>query len=103
MSKKRSVYSPKRKTEIAIAAIKECETQSQLISRYNIHASQLKSWKQKALLSIERGFSKQTEKLAKQQAKLLSELYERIGHLHTQLNWLKKKHKIKCSGEAYDD
>ncbi len=49
MSKKRTVYSAKRKAEIAIEAIKESLTQAQLSSQHEIHPSQLKSWKQQAL------------------------------------------------------
>ena len=91
MSKKRNVYSPKRKAEIAIAALRESETPAQLISRYHIHASQLKAWRQKALLAIEGTFSNKSEKLVKKQEKLVASLYEQIGYLHAQLNWLKKK------------
>ena len=94
MSKKRTVYSAKRKAEIAIEAIKESLTQAQLSSQHEIHPSQVKSWKQQALLAIEQCFTKQKEKSEKQQKKLLSDLYEQIGHLHAQLNWLKKNTKL---------
>ena len=103
MSKKRTVYSAKRKAEIAIASIKERSTQAQLASQYEIHPSQLKLWKQQALLAVEQCFTKQKEKSARQQKKLLSELYEQIGQLHAQLNWLKKKHNIERRGETQHD
>ena len=103
MSKKRTVYSAKQKAEIAVEAMKERSTQSQLASQYEIHPSQLKLWKQQALVAVEQCFSKKKEKSEKQQKKLLSELYEQIGQLHAQLNWLKKKHKIEQRGETEYD
>ena len=94
MSKKRKVYSSKRKAEIAIEAIKESTSQSQLASRYSVHPSQIKTWKQEGIVAVEQCFSKQQERQAKENDKLLSKLYEEIGDLHTQLSWLKKKHKM---------
>lgn len=94
MRKKRTVHSSKRKAKIAIEAIKESLTQARLSSQHEIHLSQLKSWKQQALLAIEQCFTKQKEMSEKQQKKLLSELYEQIGHFHAQLNWLEKNTKL---------
>lgn len=99
-SQKRTVYSAKRKAEIAIAAIKEQDTQAQIASQHEVHPTQLKSWKQQALKAIEHCFSNHHEKVEKQQQKLISNLYEQIGHLHAQLNWLKKKGTTKSQGEA---
>ena len=53
MSKKRTTYSAKRKAEIALAAIRERETQAQIASQHEVHPTQLKSWKQQALVAIE--------------------------------------------------
>ncbi|MEM9103860.1 MAG: transposase [Pseudomonadota bacterium] len=94
MSKRRKSYRAKRKAEIALEAIKETATQSQLSSRYDVHPSQLKSWKQTALAAIRQCFSKQQERQSKAHQKQISQLYEQIGELHTQLDWLKKKHNI---------
>lgn len=94
MSKKRKTYTAQRKAEIAIEAIKESATPSQLASRHDVHPSQLKSWKQAALTAITQCFSKQQERQTKAHEKQLSQLYEQIGELHAQLNWLKKKHKL---------
>lgn len=100
MTKKRTVYSAKRKTEIALAAIRERDTQAQIASQYEVHPTQLKSWKNQALVAIEHSFSNHHAKSEKQQQKLISNLYEQIGHLHAQLNWLKKKDITKSKGEA---
>lgn len=94
MRKKRKSYTAKQKAEIAIEAIKETATQSQLSSRYDVHPSQLKSWKQVALDAIMQCFSKQQERQNKAHERQISQLYEQIGQLHAQLNWLKKKHKL---------
>ena len=100
MSTTRKYYSPKIKAEVAVEAIKETHTQSQLASQYGIHPSQIKQWKQQGLDSLKYCFSNQQAKADKEQEKLLEKLYQEIGYLHSQLNWLKKKHRTQQQGEA---
>lgn len=100
MSKKRTQYTPKQKTEIAVAAISEKRTQAQLSSDYEVHASQIKLWKQQALKAIENDFTGHNAKQLKAHNKLVDDLYQQIGQLHTQINWLKKKSGLNGRGEA---
>lgn len=100
MSKKRTHYTPKQKTEIAVAAIAEKRTQAQLSSDYKIHASQIKQWKQQALTAVENDFTGHHAKQAKSYDKLVGDLYQQIGQLHTQVDWLKKKSELNRRGEA---
>ena len=100
MSKKRTHYSAKQKTQIAVAAIQEKRTQAQLSSEYDVHASQIKQWKQQALKAIEQDFIGHHAKQAKVNDKLVNDLYQQIGQLHTQVDWLKKKSELNSRGEA---
>ena len=87
MNKKRRSHTKNFKTEVAVSAIKERATQAQLASKYNIHPSQIKEWKQQALQAITENFAsnpKQTEALE-------SSLYEHIGKLSIENDFLKKK------------
>jgi len=100
MSKKRTHYTTKQKTEIAVAAIAEKRTQAQLSSDYEVHASQIKQWKQQSLTAIENNFSNHYAKQGKTHEKLVGDLYQQIGQLHTQVAWLKKKSELNGRGEA---
>ena len=100
MSKNRTQYTPKQKTAIAVAAIAEKRTQAQLSSDYKVHASQIKQWKQQALTAIENDFMGHHAKQAKSHDKLVGDLYQQIGQLHTQVDWLKKKSELNKRGEA---
>ena len=103
MSKKRNYYSVKQKTEIALAAIRETRTQAQLTSEYGIHPTQIKQWKQQGIEAVHHCFSQQQVKADKAQEKLVADLYQQIGQLHSQVNWLKKKAAIKRTEEASND
>ena len=91
MSKKRRDHGSAFKTKVAIAAIKEELTQAQLTSQFSIHTTQLRNWKLQALESIQDGFSKKRERDKVDHDALITGLYEQIGRLQTELNWLKKK------------
>ena len=100
MSKKRTQYTPQQKTAIAVAAIAEKRTQAPRSSDYKVHASQIKQWKQQALTAIENDVIGHHAKQAKSHDKLVGDLYQQIGPLHTQVDWLKKKSELNKRGEA---
>ena len=91
MSSRRRQHSAVFKAKVAIAAIKEELTQAQITSEYGVHTTQLRTWKKQALESITSGFSKKRERDKTEQENLLANLYEQIGRLQAELNWLKKK------------
>ena len=91
MSKNRRIHGAAFKKQVALAAIKEKLTQAQITSRYEVHTTQVRLWKSQALAAIESGFSKKLERDQKDQSELLAELYEQIGRLQMQLDWIKKK------------
>lgn len=91
ISKKRRSHSAVFKTKVALAAIKEELTQAQITSHFKVHMTQLRNWKQQALESIRSGFSKKYERDKEDQEALIIALYEQVGRLQTELNWLKKK------------
>jgi len=103
MSTKRKKYNSKLKAEIALEAIKETQSQSNLVSNYGVHASQIKTWKEQGIKAIQDFFSKKLEKTIRAQEKLLADLYQEIGQLQTQLRWVKKKCARHSGGEAGHD
>jgi len=102
MTKKRTCHSATSKSAIALEAIRGKLTQAQLTSEYGVHPTQIKQWKQQGIKAVESCFSKKHEKINKAQDNLIEGLYQEIGQLHTQLNWLKKK-QCKFVGEAKHD
>ena len=91
MPKKKTKYSTDFKTRVAVAALKEDLTLSQLTSKYKVHSTQVRAWKSHAVEAIKDCFNKKSEKDKSDQDNLISSLYEQIGRLQTELNWMKKK------------
>jgi transposase-like protein len=91
MSKKRRQYSAKYKFQVALEAAKGQKTLSELSRETGIHPNQISSWKRQLLEGgadlFERNGTRKDQALAKQEA----ELYEQIGRLKMELEWLKKK------------
>lgn len=87
----RKKYSPDFKAKVALDAIRETRTTAELCSQYGIHSTMLGRWRQQAIEQIKTGFSERTEKQDKQQEEIIAQLYQQIGQLKVELDWLKKK------------
>lgn len=91
----RKTYSAEFKAQVVLEILKEEKSISQLSSEYGVHPNQLGKWKNQALSGLPRLFSddhKKTEAVKTEYEKRIQELYEEVGRLTTQLNWLKKRH-----------
>jgi transposase-like protein len=90
MSRKRRVFSGSFKAKVALAAARGDQTTAQLASKFAVHASQVTAWKKQLLAGVaglfEDGRSRQADSSSDEQ-----ELYEQIGRLNMQVEWLKKK------------
>jgi transposase len=91
MTRKRRVFGGAFKAKVALAAIRGDKTTAQLAAEHQVHASQVTAWKQQLLEQapkfFEDGRSKDREEtLADEQ-----QLYEQIGRLKVENEWLKKK------------
>lgn len=96
MSAKRT-HSATFKMEVALAAIKGELTQAQITSKYGVHPTQINRWKKQAIESLKAGFTGilQPEKRDVEAEHLTAQLYEEIGRLKVELDWLKKKSEFK--------
>jgi len=91
MSKNRRRYSAEYKFRVALEAAKGQETLSELASKYGLHPNQISQWKRQLLDSGADLFSRNGSKEAQVQDAEQSDLYEQIGRLKMELEWLKKK------------
>ena len=91
MSKKAKQYSAQEKAKVAMEAIKGDLTMAQISSRYGVHASQINRWKKEAMEAMESGFNSKPKAVDTSQTELIGQLYQQIGQLTVERDWLKKK------------
>ena len=90
MSTKRKTHSAKFKAKIALEAYKGDKTAAELISAHKISSGQISNWKKQLIDGATQLFEPRQTK-AIDEAALTSPLYEEIGRLKVELDWLKKK------------
>ena len=91
MVRKRRRFSAEFKARVVRAAMREDKTLSELASEFEIHSNQISEWKRQVLESLPDIFShRKTEKDKTSEARE-SRLYEQVGKLQVELEWLKKK------------
>jgi transposase-like protein len=91
MTQKRKQYNMQFKFKVALEAAKGVKTISQLASEYDLHPNQVSSWKKQLVEAGPTLFNRQIDRRQQQQAAQEAELYEQIGRLKMELEWLKKK------------
>jgi transposase len=91
MKNKRRNHNAAFKAKVALAAIKGDKTVAQLASLYKVHPTQIAQWKKQLLESLPQIFSCRGQNDQKDQELLTAQLYQQIGQLKVELDWLKKK------------
>lgn len=90
----RKRYNAQEKAKIVLDILKGDMTQGQLITKYRINSGQLYKWKKQAVGSIVSGFSEKQVKQSLDRDELIEQLYQQIGQLKVELDWLKKKSEL---------
>ena len=90
MSRKRKVHTPAFKAQVALAALKGDRTVNELASQFSVYPTLIHAWKKQLLQGAEEVFVNGTKAAAVTEAHQ-AELYEQIGRLKMELEWLKKK------------
>jgi transposase-like protein len=91
MTGTRKRYSASFKARVALEAAKQTKTLAELSGRYQVHSVQISQWKKQLLDGIESLFQDGRRRDHDQTQAIQAELYEQIGRLKMELEWLKKK------------
>jgi transposase len=89
MIKHRKQYSPEFKAKVALAALKNEGTTAELAARYQVHPSMVTSWKRELMEGAANLFDK-GQKSKKQNDATVNELYQKIGQLKVENDFLSK-------------
>lgn len=90
MAEIRKRHSAKRKFDVAFEALKGDKTAAEIAGKFKVHPTQVSQWKKQLqdsgveLFGAKRPTSEASETL-------VSQLYEEVGRLKFELDWVKKK------------
>jgi transposase-like protein len=76
---------------VALETAKGHQTLGELASKHSLHPNQISQWKRQLLESGAEVFNQNGNKEQRDQQTVQTELYEQIGRLKMELEWVKKK------------
>jgi transposase-like protein len=79
------------KAQVALAALKGQQTLNELASLYGVHPVQVAQWKKQAASGLPEVFASRRAAAEQEAAALQARLYQEIGRLQVELDWLKRK------------
>ena len=90
MSGQRRRHSAAFKAKVALEAARQTKTVAELAKAFQVHPVQISQWKKQLLDGAESLFRDGRRRDAEDGQALQAELYERIGRLNMEVEWLKK-------------
>ena len=91
MRGKRRQHSAELKAKVAVTAIRGVSTIQEIAGKYEVHPTLVAKWKKEALARLPTLFSTRAGRGDEDEARLREQLYEQIGRLKVENDWLKKK------------
>ena len=88
---KRKSHPSKIKAKVAIEALKGHQTINQIAAEFDVHPSQVNAWKKQLLESSSDVFGNGRKKQGESHEEEKDKLYNQIGRLKVEVDWLKKK------------
>ena len=89
MSRKRRRLSGAFKAQVALAAARGDKTTAELAAKFGVHSNQVSAWKKQLLEGAPELFA--DRRTREEEGAAVEELYEQIGRLKMEVEWLKKK------------
>ena len=91
MARKRKQYQAGFKAQVALAALKDDRTVNELACKFEVHPTLIHGWKKQLVAGAQSIFADGAKAATADADALQGELYEQIGRLKMELEWLKKK------------
>ena len=91
MSEKRRRHGAAFKARVVLEALRGDKTINELAGLYEVHPGQIAAWKRRVVAGLAGLFSNGPDKDRKDDEALKARLYQEIGQLKVELDWLKKK------------
>jgi len=87
----RRQHSGEFKAKVVLEALRGERTLNELAGQYGVHPVQITQWKKVVLEELPRLLSRRRGGKSKDEEALQAALYQQIGQLKVELDWLKKK------------
>jgi putative transposase len=85
-------HSAEFKTNVVLDLLKETDTLPKIASKYGVHPTQARRWREIAIASLKNIFTgKPPDAQIQEKEQLIEELYKKIGQKEIELDWMKKK------------
>jgi transposase len=91
MAARRKVHTAGFKALVALAALKGDKTINELAGQYGVHPTLIHGWKKQLATGAESVFGGPAKAASADAEARQAELFEQIGRLKMELEWLKKK------------
>jgi len=91
MTGKRRRFTAEFKARVVRAALREDKTLAELAGQFGVHPSQITEWKRQFLEAMPEVFGRRKAADAKASEAHEARLYEQVGKLQVELEWMKKK------------
>ena len=91
MAGKRRRFTGEFKARVVRAALREDKTLAELAGQFGVHPNQIAEWKRQVLEAMPDVFGRRKEADAKASEAHEARLYEQVGKLQVELEWMKKK------------
>ena len=88
MKKNQRKHSPSFKARVALEALKGEETTAELASRFEVHPSQIRTWKKALAEGAGSIFGDDQNHKKQDDANLIAQLYQQIGQLKVERDFL---------------
>jgi len=91
MAGKRRRFTAEFKARVVRAALREDKTLAELAGQFGVHPNQIAEWKRQVLEAMPDVFGRRKTADAKASEAHEARLYEQVGKLQVELEWMKKK------------
>ena len=91
MAGKRKIHTPPFKAKVALAALKGDRTVNELAGQFDVHSTLIHAWKKQLVGGAEEIFGGPAKPALADAEARQAELFEQIGRLKMELEWLKEK------------